>query len=184
MRRLLLLRHLLIFLATALLLLPLARHAAAQAQKDPLNDDEVDQVREFGDRPNDRIKLYAKFIEQRVTAIKQLSTDKRPDSRSAELRAKIEEFTRLVDELQDNLDTYDGQHADVRKALKDLVPESEKWEAALRMPPSDPNYEFSRKTAIEAAQSISEQTKTLQRDQEKYFAEHKDQGGKNGTGPS
>src|ERR1700728_3752278 len=101
-------RRLLLMLVAVLLLPSVAPHAWAQAQKDPLNEDEVDQVREFGDRPNDRIKLFAKFIEQRITAIKQLSTDRLADNRSAELRAKIEEFTRLADELQDNLDTYDG----------------------------------------------------------------------------
>ena len=177
-------RRLLLFLSAVLFLAPIAQQTWAQAQKDPLNDEEIDQVRELGDRPNDRIKLYAKFIEQRITSIKQLSTDKNAQNRSAELRAKIEEFTRLVDELQDNLDTYDSQHADVRKALKDLVPASDKWELTIRQPPSDPNYEFARKTAVEAAQSISDQAKTLQKDQEKYFAEHKDQAGKNGTGPS
>jgi exonuclease VII large subunit len=158
-------------------------HIVAQSQKDPLNDDEVDQVREFGDRPNERIKLFAKFIEQRITAIRQLSTDKHAENRAAELRAKIEEFTRLSDELQDNLDTYDQQHADIRKALKELVPQSDKWEAALNLPGPDPNYDFARKTAVEAAKSVNEQMKDLQKDQEKYFAEHKDQAGKNGTGP-
>jgi len=177
-------RCLLFFLSAILLLHPFARCVLAQSQKDPLNEEEIDQVREYGDRPNDRIKLFAKFIEQRITAIKQLSTDKKDENRSAELRARIEEFTSLVDELQDNLDTYDEQHADIRKALKDLVPESDKWEPALRQPPSNQNYEFARTTAIEAAQSISDQAKTLQKDQEKYFAEHKDQAGKNGTGPS
>ncbi len=177
-------RRLLLFLSAVLLLSPLALQSRAQSQKDTLNQDEIDQVREYGDRPNERIKLFAKFIEQRITAIKQLSTDRNVQYRSPLLRAKIEEFTRLVDELQDNLDTYDSEHADVRKALKDLVPQSDKWEPVLREPPSDPNYEFARKTAIEAAQSVSDQTKTLQKDQEKYFAEHKDQAGKNGTGPS
>jgi hypothetical protein len=172
-----------LFLCAVLLLLFVAPLAWAQSQKDPLNQEEVDQVREFGDRPNERIKLFAKFIEQRVTAIKQLSTDKKAENRSEELLAKIEEFTRLVDELQDNLDTYDQQHADIRKALKDLVPQSEKWEPVLHQPPPDPNYDFARKTAVEASTSVSDQLKDLQKDQEKYFAEHKDEAGKNGTGP-
>src|ERR1700743_2220833 len=141
----------------------------AQSKKDPLNEDEVDQVREFGDRPNERIKLFAKFIEQRITVIKQLSTDKRAENRSAELRAKFEEFTRLADELQDNLDTYDQEHADIRKALKDLVPESEKWEPALNLFGPDSGYDFARKTAVEAARSVTDQLKDLQKDQEKYF---------------
>lgn len=177
-------RRLLFFLGAVILLSPIAQHAWAQSRRDPLNDDEIDQVRELGDRPNDRIKLFAKFIEQRVTAIKQLSTDKNADNRPVQIRARIEEFTSLVDELQDNLDTYDDQHADVRKALKELVPQSDKWEPVLHLPPSNSEYEFARKTAIDAAQSIADQAKTLQKDQEKYFTEHKDQAGKNGTGPS
>lgn len=177
MRRLLLVLY-------ALLVLPvLVLPARAQSQKDPLNDDEVDQVRELGDRPNERIKLFAKFIEQRITAIKQLTAEKTAENRSAQLRAKIEEFTRLADELQDNLDTYDQQHADIRKALKELVPQSAKWLPVLDQPGPDPNYDFARKTAVEAAKSVSDQLKELQKDQEKYFAEHKDQAGKNGTGP-
>jgi exonuclease VII large subunit len=154
-----------------------------QSQKDPLTDDEVDQVREYGDRPNDRLKLFAKFVQQRIDAIKQLSTDTKAEYRSAQLRAKIEEFTRLADELQDNLDTYDQQHADIRKALKDIVPQSDKWLAILNLPAPDPEYDFARKTAVEAAKSVNDQLKDLQKDQEKYFAEHKDQAGKNGTGP-
>lgn len=177
-------RRTLLFLSAVLLLIPFAQHAWAQSHKDPLNQDEIDQVRELGDRPNDRIKLFAKFIEQRVTAIKQLATDKNAENRQYQIRARIEEFTSLVDELQDNLDTYDQQHADVRKALKDLVPATDKWQPVLSLPPADTEYDFARKTAIEAAQSIADQAKTLQKDQEKYFAEHKDQAGKNGTGPS
>jgi hypothetical protein len=148
--------HRLLLVLCAITLLPvLTPHAWAQTNKDPLNDDEVDQVRELGDRPNERIKLFVKFIEQRITSIKQLSTDKHAENRSAELRAKIEEFTRLADELQDNLDTYDQEHADVRKALKELVPESEKWQPALELPAPDPNFDFARKTAVESANSSS-----------------------------
>jgi hypothetical protein len=176
-------RQLLILLCAITMLPIFAPHAWAQAQKDPLNDDEADQVREYGDRPNERIKLFAKFIDQRITAIKQLSTEKTADNRSALLRAKIEEFTRLADELQDNLDTYDQEHADIRKALKELVPQSDKWQPVLNQPGPDPAYDFIRKTAVEAAKSVNDQVKELQKDQEKYFAEHKDQAGKNGTGP-
>ncbi|HYK34472.1 hypothetical protein [Alloacidobacterium sp.] len=177
-------RRLLFFLSAVVLFALSAQHASAQSHKDPLNENEIDQVRELGDRPNDRIKLFAKFIEQRVTDIKQLATDKNADNRQYQLRARIEEFTSLVDELQDNLDTYDAQHADVRKALKDLVPATDRWQPVLNLPPASSEYDFARKTAIDAAQSIADQAKTLQKVQEKYFAEHKDQAGKNGTGPS
>jgi hypothetical protein len=169
----------------ALLLFPLCSHLLhAQKEKDPLNEDEVDQIREVRDQPVQRIKLYQKFIEQRIATIKQLGPNPKAEDRKAELRAKLEEFTRLSDELQDNLDTFDEAHADIRKALKDLVPASAKWPEIITQAGTDPNYDFPRKTALDAAQSTSEQAKKLLDSQQKYFAEHKDEANKNGTGPT
>ena len=130
-----------------------------------------------------RIKLYQKFIEQRIAAIKELGTNPKAEDRKAELRARFEEFTRLSDELQDNLDTFDDAHADIRKALKELVPASAKWPDILKQAAADPTYDFSRKTALDAAESTSDVAKKLLDSQVKYFAEHKDEANKNGTGP-
>jgi hypothetical protein len=156
----------------------------AQKDRDPLNDNEVDQIRELRDQPVQRIKLYLKFIEERIATIKQLGPNPKAEDRKAELRAKLEEFTRLSDELQDNLDTFDDAHADIRKALKDLVPASAKWPDVLKQAAPDPAYDFSRETALDAAQSTIDQAKELMDSQQKYFAEHKDEANKNGTGPS
>jgi len=157
--------------------------APGQQDKDPLTDAESDQIAELRDQPVARIKLYQKFIEQRITAIKDLGPNPKAADRKAELRARYEEFTRLSDELQDNLDTFDEAHADIRKALKDLVPASAKWPEILKQAAPDPTYDFSRKTALDAAESTSDQAKELLQSQTKYFAEHKDEANKNGTGP-
>jgi hypothetical protein len=168
----------------AVLLLLLAHPLMAQKDRDPLNDNEVDQIRELRNQPVPRIKLYLKFIEDRIAAIKEIGPNPKAEDRKAALRARLEEFTRLSDELQDNLDTFDEAHADIRKALKDLVPASAKWPDVLNQAAADPAYDFSRKTALEAAMSTSDQAKKLLESQQKYFAEHKDEAGKNGTGPS
>lgn len=152
--------------------------------KDPLSDAESDQIAELRDQPVARIKLYQKFIQQRVDAIKDLGANPKAEDRKAELRARYEEFTRLSDELQDNLDTFDEAHADIRKALKELVPATQKWPDILKAASPDPTYDFSRKTALDAAESTSDQAKKLYDEQLKYFAGHKDEAGKNGTGPS
>lgn len=151
--------------------------------KDPLSDDEIDQVREARNLPVARIKLYQKFIEQRIDAIKELGPNPKSEDRKALLRAKFEEFTRLADELQDNLDTFDDAHADLRKALKDLVPASAKWPDILKMAAADSTYDFSRRTALDAAESTGDQARKLLESQTKYFSEHKDEANKNGTGP-
>lgn len=173
-------------IAVVLLLpgLAIALHAQKNRDRDPLNEDEIDQVRELRDQPVPRIKLYQKFIQQRIDEIKEIGPNPKAEDRKAALRAKLEEFTRLSDELQDNLDTFDDAHADIRKALKDLVPASSKWPDILNQTGSDPSYDFSRRTALDAADSINDQAKKLLDSQQKYFTEHKDEANKNGTGPS
>jgi hypothetical protein len=156
---------------------------AGQKNRDPLTDAESDQIAELRDQPVARVKLYQKFIEQRIAAIKELGPNPKAEDRKAELRARFEEFTRLSDELQDNLDTFDDAHADIRKALKELVPASAKWPDILKQAEADPSYDFSRKMALDAAESTSDQAKKLLDSQTKYFAEHKDEANKNGTGP-
>jgi hypothetical protein len=162
----------------------LSADAQQRDKKDPLSDAESDQIAELRDQPVQRIKLYQKFIQQRVDAIKDLGANPKAADLKAELRARYEEFTRLSDELQDNLDTFDQAHADIRKALKDLVPATEKWPDVLKAAAPDSAYDFSRRTALDAAESTSDTVKKLYDEQLKYFAEHKDQAGKNGTGPS
>ena len=156
----------------------------AQDQNDPLTEEEVQQVRDNAARPNDRIKLYMKFIQQRLDEIKKAAAETDPKTRRVDLRDKFEEFTRLCDELQDNLDTYDSEHADIRKALKELIEATGKWRDGLDAAPQDPSYDFPQKTALEAAKSAADEAKQLADEQEIYFTAHKDQRNKNGTGPS
>jgi len=156
----------------------------AQDDQDPLTPDEVQEVRDNAVHPNERIKLFEKFIEQRLTEIRQLAGDPDAAHRKAQIRDKLEEFTHLCDELQDNMDTYDSAHADIRKSLKDLVASAAKWPAELRAAGTDPSYDFSLKTAQEAAQSASDEAKQLSTEQDAFFQEHKDERHKNGNGPS
>jgi len=144
-----------------------------QSQQDPLTDRETEQIREYADRPPERIKLYLKFIEQRTSAIHQLSTDARDRGHGTRLRILIEEFTRLVDELQDNLDVYSKTHADVRKTLKEVIETSGKWPVVLKEAPPDRAYDFSRKTALDAADSANDEARKMLAEQEQYFAELK-----------
>jgi exonuclease VII large subunit len=171
-------------LVAFLLISPLLCVAHAQRGQDTLTPDEADQVANLRDQPNARIKLFQKFIEQRIDAIKQIGPNPQGEDRKAELRAKYEEFTQLSDELQDNLDTFDDAHADMRKALKDLVPAAAKWSDVINRAAPDRAYDFSRKTALDSAQSAADEAKQLYESQKKYFAEHKDEAGTNGTGPS
>lgn len=173
-------------LLALLLLVPLVAPVIhAQRQRDPLTDQEADEVANLRDQPNARIKLYQKFLQQRIDAIKTIGPNPAGDDLKADLQAKYQEFTRISDELQDNLDTFDEAHADIRKSLKDLVPATEKWIAVLNRPDSGGELaDFARKTALDAAQSANDQAEKLYKSQKEYFAVHKKERGKNGTGPS
>ena len=128
--------------------LPGSRAAKGQKQPDPLSNAQVEQVRELGDRPVERVKLYLKFVNERIAEIKELTPNSTENSRPAEMRARLEEFTRLTDELAENVDTYDGDHADIRKALRPVVESSQKWTPVLKAPVPDHTYDFSRETAL------------------------------------
>src|ERR1700739_2713009 len=86
-------------------------HAQNSNEPDPLTDEEVQQIRDNAIHPDDRIKLYMKFIEERLDAVRPLASKRSPPDEKATVHDKLEEFTRLCDELQDNLDTYDSAHA-------------------------------------------------------------------------
>jgi len=161
------------WIVAAVICAALTPHSRAQAKGDPLSDAEIDQVREVADQPLERVKLYMKFIQQRADAIQEMVGDSRIQNQPTKLHNLLDEYTRLVDELQDNLDSYDETHSDIRKALKELVPASQKWLAIVNKPPPDQTYDFSKRTAIEAGESLVEQARKLQDDQIKWFAEHK-----------
>ena len=144
-----------------------------QSQNDPLTDAESEEIREYADRPPDRVKLYLKFIDQRTTTIHQIGRDAKASGQNVRVHTLIEEFTRLVDELQDNLDVYSTTHADIRKVLKEVIETSGKWPAVLQEPPPDKEYDFSRKTALDAAESMNDEAKKMLTEQDKYFAELK-----------
>jgi hypothetical protein len=145
----------------------------AQRTHDPLTAKEEEQVRELSDQPDERVKLYIKFIEARTDAIHQ--TVRRPSNQhpGADIHNYMEEFTRLVDELADNFDAYEQQHVDIRKSLKFFQEHSAKWPVILNEPPSSPEYDFARRTALEALDSARKTATDLLKEQEQYFAKHK-----------
>ena len=177
-------RRIACLLAVVLALGMVPRLHAQADQKDPLTPDEVDQIRDNAIHPDQRIKLYMKFIDQRLDELQKLATQPAGRDRNGQMHDKLDEFVHLCDEIQDNLDTYDSAHADIRKSLKDLVQDSAKWSDVLHAIPPNQAYEFSQKMGFEAAQSVADQAKHLSAEQDVYFDIHKKQRHSNGNAPS
>jgi hypothetical protein len=151
-----------------------AIHSAyAQRPQDPLTPDQEEQVRAVADQPDERVKLYIKFIEERTDAIHHAVVRPVTQHPGVVIHDRLEEFTRLVDELQDNLDAYDESHSDVRKSLKLLLDHTAKWTAVLEEPPASPEYDFARKSATDAVASTNEAATALLKSQVEYFSKHK-----------
>ena len=147
--------------------------AHGQQSKDPLTADQEEQVRKVADQPNDRVKLYIKFIEQRTEDIQKTVHHPATQHPGVDIHNSLQEFTRLVDELQDNLDAYDESHTDIRKSLPFLLEHSTKWSGVLQEPPPSEEYDFPRKTAMEAVDSLKDAAGSLLKSQQAYFAVHK-----------
>jgi hypothetical protein len=147
--------------------------AFAQSKRDPLTDQQIEAVREAGDDPLHRIRLFTGFVDDRAKDIHTLNADPIAQNKGVRLHNLMEEFTRLSDDLQDNMDNFDQQHADLRKALKELVDKTVEWGTILNEPKPSAQYDFSRKTAIDANQSAHETAVQMLADETKYFIEEK-----------
>ena len=158
---------------TGVLMLLAAVPAFAQSKKDPLTDQQIEDVREAGDQPLQRIKLFVGYVDERAKGIHTINADPIAQNKGVRLHNLMEEFTRLSDELQDNMDNFDQQHADLRKVLKEIVDKTGEWGTVLNEPKPSPQYDFSRKTAIDANQSAHETAVQMLADETKYFAEQK-----------
>lgn len=148
-------------------------HSRAQSRKDPLTDQQIEDVREAGDQPLQRIKLFVGYVDERAKGIHTINADPIAQNKGVRLHNLMEEFTRLSDELQDNMDNFDQQHADLRKVLKEIVDKTGEWGTILNEPKPSPQYDFSRKTAIDANQSAHETSVQMLADETKYFIEEK-----------
>jgi hypothetical protein len=145
----------------------------AQSKKDPLTEQQIEDVREAGDQPLQRIKLFVGYVEERANAIHSLTTEAGAQNKTARMHNLLDEFTRLSDDLEDNMDNFNDQHADLRKVLKEIVDKSSQWGTVLNQPPPSNQYDFVRKSALEANQSVHDAAVQMVADQEKYFAEKK-----------
>jgi hypothetical protein len=156
------------------------------AQKDkpePLTEAQIEQIREAGIYPPDRVNLYTKFLNERADTIKSLTSRSKSIARSKRLDDELQDFSALMDELGSNLDVYSDRHADIRKALKPLSDASEHWLGILRALPGEPSFDLARKEAIESGQDLADEAKRLLAEQTEYFNLHKDEQGQERAEP-
>jgi hypothetical protein len=145
----------------------------AQQKKEPLTERQIEEVREAGDQPGVRIKLFVGYVDERAKEIHTLNADARAQNKGVQMHNLFEEFTQLSDELEDNMDAFNEEHADLRKVLKEAIAKSGEWATVLNEPKPSAEYDVSRKSAIDANQSVHEAATQMLADEEKYIADQK-----------
>jgi hypothetical protein len=161
-----------------------ASHLPAQKEKrEPLTGQQIEQIREAGIYPDDRINLYTKFLNEHADTIKGLTSRAKSPSRAQRLDGELQDLTALMDELGSNLDVYSDRKADIRKALKVLNESAPRWLGILRALPGEPGFDLARKEAIESGEDLADQAKRLLTEQTDYFAQHKDEQGQDRAEP-
>jgi hypothetical protein len=160
-----------------------ATSPAQKEKREPLTGPQIEQIREAGIFPDDRINLYTKFLNEHADTIKGLTSRAKSVSRAQRLDGELQDFTALMDELGSNLDVYSERKADIRKALKNLNESAPRWLGILRALPGEPGFDVARKEAIESGEDLADQAKRLLSEQTDYFAQHKDEQGQDRAEP-
>jgi len=121
-------------LPMALLLLLLAAPLPAQlGGRDALTAAETDELREVAQEPEKRLKLLLKYLRTRMQSVDQLRADSKPiANRGKQMHDLLEDFGKILDELDDNIDDYADHRADLRKPLRDIIDAENDFQAKLR----------------------------------------------------
>lgn len=175
-----LLRRLVLLSSALWLAVPLC---AQKEKREPLTEAQVDEIRESGIAPNDRVKLYTKYLDEHAATIKGLTNRSKSGARAKHLDDELQDMTALMDELGSNLDMFSDRHGDIRKSLKFLTDAADHWLGVLRALPGEPGFDLARKEAIESGDELADQAKRLLSEQTEYFNQHKDEEGQDRAEP-
>jgi hypothetical protein len=173
----------------ALILIAFLGAAAGQTHhRDPLNDQEIDKLRDTAQIPEERLKLYIDFARARLDKVQHIHADQKATDRAAQTRDALQEFLDVYDELNTNVDTYADRGADLRKALKPVIEADTEFGAKIRAFKSSlgntqeaRDDDFLIGSALEAVDSGAKDHRDLLAEQEQTFKNKKKQNRKDNS---
>lgn len=117
------------FLMLVVCLAPVVR---AQDHSEPLNDTEINQLRDTAQEPEKRLKLYVDFTRLRLDAVNEAASNPKIKDRGEAIHERLQSFLDLYDELNDNIDMFAHHRDDIRKVLKTILDADTEFQAKLR----------------------------------------------------
>ncbi len=155
-------------------------------EREPLNNNEIDELREAAQEPVKRLRLYVTFSGSRLIDIDSLQGKNNVADRGQQIHNLLQDFSTLIDEMDDNIDEYARRAQDMRKILPEVIKAETDYQTRLRTlqqtATNDPKateefraYNFALQDAIEAVRgSLDDAQKTLA-DQIEQFKELEEQ---------
>ena len=166
---------------SVLLLAVLCAPSSAQRRNDPMNPEEIDQLRDTAVEPEKRMKLFVAFARARLVALEQMRSDPKTTDRARQTHRLLEEFVTIYDELNDNLENFDDRKADLRKAMKIVIEGDTEFQAKLRALKDDSRaakdetaqYQFILSNAIESVDSSADDHRKMAAEQDEVWKQRK-----------
>jgi len=148
-------------------------------QRDPLTDKESDDLREVAQDPLKRLKLLIKFATERLDTVERIKDEPKTPNRGSKLHDALEDFGKIIDELDDNIDDYSQKQSDLRKPLSEVVSAETSFDGRLKAFKEwsqDPKhtvdfklYSFALQDAMESVSlSLDDAKKTLEEQNAAY----------------
>jgi hypothetical protein len=170
-------------IAIPILLLLTLTAAGQQHHHDPLNNQEIDKLRDAAQLPEIRLKLYVEFARARLDKLEQVHADTKASDREQQTRDALQDFLDVYDELDTNVDTFADRRDDLRKALKPVIEADTEFGAKLRVfrtsvasaPKEAESYAFLLRTTLETVDSAAKDHRDLLAEQEEAFKHKKKQ---------
>jgi hypothetical protein len=146
----------------------------AQRRSDPLSPAEIDKLRDQAQEPNLRLKLFVEFARNRLDAIDKVRSDPKVTDRGVATHERLQDFLDVYDEMNENIDAFEDQKADLRKVLKLVCDADVEFQAKLRAFQTSESatkdgfktYEFLLQTALETVDGSAKDHRQLLAEQE------------------